>query len=318
MDVLTNDTLSLTPQTSFDSPALEFDFPGLHIGVAEYAEGPTGCTVFHFPKAAATARDVRGGSVGLTGDYDENHAICFAGGSLYGLEAATGVTAELFARRGYVTDWGTLDLVSGAIIYDYGARTSKVYPDKALGRAAMRAAAPGRFPLGARGAGRSARCGWYTREASGQGGAFREVGGVKLAVFTVVNALGAVVNRQGEVVRGNLNDAGDRPSVEKELERRLAEGTQTLPKPDNTVGNTTLTLVVTDQRLEPYSLQQLARQVHPSMARAIQPFHTLHDGDVLFAVSTDAVDEPALRDPALLGTLASELAWDAVLSSAPQ
>ena len=314
MDVQTNDTLSLTPQTSFDGPALEFDFPGLQIGVAEYAEGPTGCTVFHFPKAAATASDVRGGSVGLTGDYDRNHAICFAGGSLYGLEAATGVTAELFARRGYVTDWGTLDLVSGAIIYDYGARTSKVYPDKALGRAAVRAAVPGRFPLGARGAGRLARCGWYTKEASGQGGAFREVGGVKLAVFTVVNALGAVVNQQGKVVRGNLDEAGKRPSVEEELERHLAEGTQTPPAH----GNTTLTLVVTNQRLEPYSLQQLARQVHASMARAIQPFHTLNDGDVLFAVTTDEVDEPALREPALLGTLASELAWDAVLSSAPQ
>lgn len=314
MDVQTNDTLPLTPQTSFDGPALEFDFPGLQIGVAEYAEGPTGCTVFYFPKGAAmTASDVRGGSVGLTGDYDQNHAICFAGGSLYGLEAATGVTAELFARRGYVTDWGTLDLVSGAIIYDYGARTSKVYPDKALGRAAVRAALPGRFPLGARGAGRAARCGWYAKEASGQGGAFREVGGVKLAVFTVVNALGAVVDRQGAVVRGNLNDAGERPSVGEELERRLAEGAQTPP----THGNTTLTLVVTNQRLEPYSLQQLARQVHASMARAIQPFHTLNDGDVLFAVSTDEVDEPALREPALLGTLASELAWDAVLSSAP-
>ena len=313
MNVQTNDTLSLTPQTSFDGPTLEFDFPGLQIGVAEYAEGPTGCTVFHFHKAAATASDVRGGSVGLTGDYDQNHAICFAGGSLYGLEAATGVTAELFARRGYGTDWGTLDLVSGAIIYDYGARTSKVYPDKVLGRAAMQAALPGRFPLGARGAGRSARCGWYTKEASGQGGAFREVGGVKLAVFTVVNALGAIVDRQGAVVRGNLNDAGDRPSVGEELEHRLTVGTQTPP----THGNTTLTLVVTNQRLEPYGLQQLARQVHASMARAIQPFHTLNDGDVLFAVSTDEVDEPALREPALLGTLASELAWDAVLSSAP-
>ena len=29
--------------------ALEFDFPGLEIGIAEYEEGPTGCTVFHLP-----------------------------------------------------------------------------------------------------------------------------------------------------------------------------------------------------------------------------------------------------------------------------
>ena len=31
------------------------------------------------------------------------------------------------------------------------------------------------------------------------------------------------------------------------------------------------------------------------MARAIQPFHTLVDGDVLYAVSTNEVDDPARR-----------------------
>jgi L-aminopeptidase/D-esterase-like protein len=49
------------------------------------------------------------------------------------------------------------------------------------------------------------------------------------------------------------------------------------------------------------------------MARAIQPFHALADGDVLFSVSTQEVDNPALPHTAL-GVLASELAWDAVLT----
>src|SRR5207244_8316497 len=51
-------------------------------------------------------------------------------------------------------------------------------------------------------------------------------------------------------------------------------------------GNTTLTVVVTDQALDARSLRQLAAQVHASMARAIQPFHALVDGDVLFAATT--------------------------------
>jgi L-aminopeptidase/D-esterase-like protein len=71
---------------------------------------------------------------------------------------------------------------------------------------------------------------------------------------------------------------------------------------------------VTNQRLGPRDLQQLARQVHASMARAIQPFHTPNDGDVLFAVSTFDVTNDALP-PMALGVVASELAWDAVLSS---
>src|SRR5918999_680221 len=59
MDPMTNDHLSLTPVTSFAGAMLEFDLPGLSVGVAEYAEGPTGCTVFVFSKLAQAAVDVR-------------------------------------------------------------------------------------------------------------------------------------------------------------------------------------------------------------------------------------------------------------------
>ena len=52
------------------------------------------------------------------------------------------------------------------------------------------------------------------------------------------------------------------------------------------------------------------------MARAIQPFHALEDGDVLFAVSTAEVESDPLLDTTALGVVASELAWDAVLSLA--
>ena len=51
------------------------------------------------------------------------------------------------------------------------------------------------------------------------------------------------------------------------------------------------------------------------MARAIQPFHALGDGDVLFAVSTGEVDSDPVLDTTALGIVASELAWDAVLTS---
>ncbi len=81
-------------------------------------------------------------------------------------------------------------------------------------------------------------------------------------------------------------------------------------------GNTTLTLLVTNQKMADWPLSQLARQVHTSMARAIQPFHTLTDGDVLYVVSTDEVgsrnDRSGWRTVAELG---SRLAWDAVLAS---
>jgi hypothetical protein len=47
-ELLTNDNTTCIPRISPEGPALTFDFPGLQVGVAEYEEGPTGCTVFHF------------------------------------------------------------------------------------------------------------------------------------------------------------------------------------------------------------------------------------------------------------------------------
>jgi L-aminopeptidase/D-esterase-like protein len=286
---------------------LTFDFPGLRIGVAEYDEGPTGCTVFHFTGGAMLERDVRGGSPGTFGDFDWVDAICLAGGSLYGLEACTGVAAELFEQRGRDTSWNAIANVTGAIIFDFGPRESSVYPDKELGRRALREALEGVFPLGQRGAGRSATVGktfgFEQAEPGGQGGAFRRLGETRLAVFTVINAVGAVVDRDGTVVRGHFDrPTGARSALVEGIEARV------------TGGNTTLTVVATNQKLDRWLLRQLARQVHTSMARAIHPFHALTDGDVLFAATTNEVENEAL-DSVTLGVLASELAWDAVLAA---
>src|SRR5207248_971513 len=213
---------------------LELDFPGLRIGVAEYDEGPTGCTVFHFTRGATIERGVRGGSPGTFGEFDWVVAICFAGGSLYGLESATGVAAELFAPRGCDTGW-----------------------------------------------------------------------------MSIVAVAGAIVDRDGRVARGHYDAAtGARRALVEGVEERVAGGRTVHPSP----GNTTLTLVATNQRIDRELLRKLARQVHASMARAIHPFHALTDGDVLFAVTTNEVDNDAL-DSVALGVVASELAWDAVLAA---
>ena len=311
----TNDDGGLTPVTRAAERVLSLEFPGLEVGTAEYDDGPTGCTVFHFPGGAQCSVDVRGGSPGMLGPYEFVHAICLAGGSLYGLEAATGVAAELFARRGYATGWADIPVVAGAIVFDWGSRDTAVYPDKELGRAALRAAREGSFPLGRHGAGCATTVGkgidFEQAELAGQGAAFRHAGSARLAVFTVVNAVGAIVDRAGSVVRGNRDPAtGERVDYLEALERRLRAGGEPEPRP----GNTTLTVVATDARLTQRELRQLGRMVHASMTRAIRPFHAFHDGDVLYAVTTGTADAGPL-DVTALGALASELAWDAVLAS---
>src|SRR5829696_7999381 len=91
------------PKTDKSGPVLRFDFPGMLVGVAEYDEGPTGTTVFYFPKAVKGAADVRGGAPGevnaatLTLGYEERqtNAVVLSGGSWYGLSSATGVANGL-------------------------------------------------------------------------------------------------------------------------------------------------------------------------------------------------------------------------------
>jgi len=311
---VTNDLSELEISTNRrGSDVLVFEMPSMRIGTADYALAGTGCTVFDFKKRAMMVTDCRGGAIGALGThYPVVDSICFAGGSAYGLEAIMGVGAELHRRVDYSTDWQDIGLAAGAIIFDYRFRENAVYPDKALGRAAHKNAIEGQFSQGRFGAGSSASAGkalvgaGLEGELTGQGAAFTKVGNVEIFVATILNPFGAIVDRSGEVVRGNFDPrTNQRSHVHEHLSARNS--------PE--MGNTTLTLMVTNLKLPRAALQQVAKQVHSSMARGIQPFHTEFDGDVLFAVSTEEVEENTAQ-PFALGTYASELAWDAILKAA--
>ena len=322
------------PRVSFEGRALSFDFPAVRIGVAEYEEGPTGATVLLFRKPVMAAVDARGGAPGTVNTdalrlaYDEPfvHAITLAGGSSYGLAAATGVANALKEKMFAPGDWRNVAVVPGAIIFDLGGRRfNAITPDERLARAAVEAARGGWVPLGARGAGRFAMQGGYLgdRQHSGQGAAFRQVGDVKVLVVTVVNAFGSIVDRNGRMLRCSHPVAGECAAISEALSSHLARLTEAklgdadAGKHSGPTANTTITVVVTNQALPFWSLQRLAVQVHNSMARAIQPFGTEVDGDTLFAVTTGEVKN-AKSGTAELGTLASEVAWDAILASAPE
>jgi L-aminopeptidase/D-esterase-like protein len=315
---------------------LRFDFPEMQIGVAEYDEGPTGTTVFFFPDKVKGAVDVRGGAPGtvnaaaLMNNYDRKmmQAVVFSGGSWYGLSAVTGVANAIKDRKAGEGDPNHITGVVGAIINDFRWRKmSRVTPDDALGREAFSAAKPGWFPLGARGAGRFAMQGWFVAQHSdtdtgahwphsGQGGAFRQIGQTKVGVFTVVNSYGAIVDRNGRVVRCARNELkSDCPLINESLGALIQE-VEDDAETKGPTANTTVTLVVTNRKMPIADLQRLAKQVHGSMSRAIQPFATSGDGDVLYAVTTDQVDDEELSSRAL-AVVASELAWDAILASVP-
>ncbi len=307
---------------------MRFDFPALSIGVATNESGPTGVTVFSFPDKALAAADVRGGAPStsmfdpLGRWYGEDRgrwidAVCFAGGSSYGLAATAGIVEEIRKSRRDQIGWDGIPCVPTAVVFDFDNRSNAVHPDYELGRKAFLSAKAGMFPAGSHGAGRNTSVGGFFgpryMERGGQGGAFRQVGKTKIAVFCVVNALGVVVDRRGTIVAGNRHPiTGNRSHIADHVIRatRKDEWGDTPPRHRNT----TLTLAVTNQSLGYTELRHLAVQAHASMARAIQPFNTPYDGDIFIAATTGEISNLSLS-PNILNILVSELAWDAVLSA---
>jgi L-aminopeptidase/D-esterase-like protein len=316
--------------------ALSFDWPMLEIGTGQYEDGPTGLTVLKFGKKVNAAVDARGGGPGtVNAEYlklgytqPELDAIVLAGGSWYGLEAVTAANTALLDDGYRGGNWDNVGLVVGSIIYDFGGRRlNEIYPDKRLAQLALRAAEPGIFPNGAYGAGRSAMNGgiFGCHARSGQGSAYRQVGDVKIAVFTVVNALGTVTDREGNVVACHKGDSWPETLKATDLMRAAPDSLQPGWNGEEDTKeverkNTTISVVVTNRTLSPAELQRLAVQVHTSMARGIQPFASEFDGDVLYAVSTNEVDAgPGATLPSMeIGVTASELMWDAILAAMPE
>ena len=96
----------LVPVTEFGAPYVEFDFPSVQVGIAEYEEGPTGCTLIAFPKGADSVVDVRGGLPGtvMGSTYEDGHTsgVCLSGGSIFGFAAISGALLGLSSREIHV------------------------------------------------------------------------------------------------------------------------------------------------------------------------------------------------------------------------
>ena len=141
---------------------------GLEVGHRTDLVAGTGCTVVVAREGAVGGVDVRGAAPG-TRETDllraENmvehvHAVTLAGGSAYGLAAATGVMRYLESQGiGHkVRDW-VVPIVPAAIIFDLGIGESSVRPTDADGYAAAEAATDEPVQQGTVGAGTGATVG---------------------------------------------------------------------------------------------------------------------------------------------------------------
>ena len=293
---------------------------GIEVGHFTDSRRPTGCTVVMARAGAVGGVDVRGAAPGTRETdlldpcnlVDKVHAIVLAGGSAWGLDAATGAVRWLEEQGvGLDVGVGRLPLVPAAVLFDLLVGDMRVRPDAAAGYAACAAASSVDPAEGNVGAGTGASVGKMFGMAramkGGVGTASVTVDGVTVGALIACNAVGDVLDPDtARIVAGARTADGlqlldtRRALLRGELAQSVLPGT-----------NTTIGVIATDAVISKAQAQRLAVAAHDGLARAINPVHTQLDGDTLFTLGTGASGkQPGML---LLATMAAEATARATL-----
>ena len=295
------------------------DVAGLEVGHDTDPRRPTGCTVVIARDGAVAGVDVRGAAPGTRetdllapGNLVERvHAIVLAGGSAWGLDAASGVVRWLEQQGvGMLVGPARLPIVPGAVLFDLLLGDASIRPDADSGYRACQAASRQRPAEGNVGAGAGAAVGKIFGIAramkGGIGTASVTVDGVTVAALIACNALGDVIDPEtAQVIAGARSVDGKRLLDSR---RALLAGEAAQPLIAGT--NTTIGVIATDAVITRLQATRLAQMGHDGLARSINPVHTMSDGDTLFALGTGASGRSA--GMMTLGTMAAEVTARAV------
>ena len=296
------------------------DVPGVRVGHFTDGRRPTGCTVVLTEAGATAGVDVRGAAPGTretdlldpSNLVDRVHAVMLAGGSAFGLDAASGVMRWLEEHGiGFPAGPVRVPIVPAAILFDLEVGDPAIRPDAAAGYQACAAASADPPAEGSVGAGAGATVG----KLFGMGRAMRggigtasvKVGRITVGAIVAVNAAGDVIDpHSGRLVAGTRGDDG-----------RLGPGAAEailrgdLPPALRAGMATTIGVIATDAALTKAQARKLAQVSHDGLARTIEPVHTMWDGDTLFALATGRSGLPG--DMIVLGVLAARVTASAVL-----
>ncbi|RAR85563.1 L-aminopeptidase/D-esterase-like protein [Paracidovorax anthurii] len=311
---------ALPPATVSPDPGSLTRVAGIEVGHATSPHRPTGCTVVIARAGAVAGVDVRGAAPGTretdllepTHLVDRIHAVVLAGGSAFGLDAATGAVRWL-EERGVGFDVGAarVPLVPAAVLFDLHVGDARIRPDAAAGYAACEAASRAAVAEGCVGAGAGAAVGKLFgmphAMKGGIGSASVTVDGVTVGALVACNAVGDVVDPEtGRPVAGARTADGRQL---RDTRRALLAGEA--PHPLLAGTNTTIGVVATDAVITKAQARRLAVCAHDGLARAINPVHTLSDGDTLFALGTGLAGKPL--GMMVLATMAAEATARATL-----
>jgi L-aminopeptidase/D-esterase-like protein len=305
---------------------------GIRVGHHTMQGRPTGCTVvLSDGDGAVGGVSQRGGAPGTRETdllnpinmVDRVNAIVLAGGSAFGLAASDGVVRYLEERNvGYKTAGGVVPIVPAAILYDLGfGGDAKIRPDADCGYRAAAAASDAAVREGNVGAGAGATVGKMGgivehpgypggRRLPMKGGigsaAITLSNGLAVGAIVAVNAVGDIIDPwSGQVVAGARNPDGTLADVRKLI------ATGALAPQSRPGENTTIGVVATNARLTKEQASRIAVMADDGLARAINPSHTVGDGDTVFALATGRW--PGEVNVTVIGALAAEALSEAIV-----
>ena len=297
------------------------EFAGVTVGHAQLtgAGELSGTSAVMLPAGTTASVEVRGGgpashetailTPGTLG-YGVD-AIVLTGGSAFGLASARGVQNVLAqAGTGCVATPGVrVPIVPAAAIYDLsragsipGVHGERGIPGVAAGEEAARAALAARDTPGRVGTAAEVRgsIGAGTGAWSGRGFARGGLGqfsvhtpqGFRVSAIVVANPAGSIVSADGSLyAAGVLADYG--VSLPKVPAATVAAHQQAAAQRAAAALNTTIAVIVTDAPLTDAQAQRLAGSAHAGLARAVNPSHTLMDGDTVFAAAVPSAARTA-------------------------
>jgi len=299
------------------------------VGHAQDDEALTGCTVVLCEKGAVGGVDQRGGAPGTRETdllnplnlVEKVHAVLLAGGSAFGLDAASGVMRYLEERKiGFDTGVARVPIVPAAILYDLAIGRADIRPDAEMGYRAAACASADEARAGNVGAGTGASVGKIFGMAgamkSGLGTVSMDIGGgIIVGAIVAVNAFGDVIDPQsGEILAGarstrlgpirlgSTDYFADTLAVMKTLTGRTI---MALAASRSTV----IGVVATNARFTKTEATKMAQMAQDGLARAIRPAHTMLDGDTIFALATGQKK----ADVSIVGAYAAEVFAQAIV-----
>jgi L-aminopeptidase/D-esterase-like protein len=305
------------------------DVPGIEVGHAQDDDALTGCTAVLCRKGAVAGVDVRGGAPGTRETdlldpvnlVEKVHAILLAGGSAFGLDAASGVMRYLEEQKiGFDVGVAKVPIVPAAILFDLTVGRADRRPDSLMGYQAAAAATSDAPREGNFGAGTGASVGkmFGAKQAmkSGIGTASMEIGGgVIVGALIAVNAFGDVVDPEtGQIVAGlrsadvgpvHLGQAGYFADTLKMMKTFFGRTALSFA----TKANTVIGVVATNADFTKAEATKMAQMAHDGLARSIRPAHTMLDGDTLFALATGGKK----ADVSTVGSYAAEVTAQAIV-----